>query len=97
MYYVIYTEDVEDSIALRKTATTEHRERLQVLRDEGRLLTAGPMPLIDADDTSQGVSGSCIIAEFDSLHDAQVWAEQDPFVKIGVYEKVTVKPYKLVY
>ena len=55
------------------------------------------MPLIDADDTTQGVSGSCIIAEFASLIDAKIWAEQDPFVKIGVYKKVTVKPYKLVF
>lgn len=97
MYYVIYTEDIENSLALRKASTTEHRQRLQTLRDEGRLLTAGPMPLIDADDISEGVSGSCIIAEFDSLSDAQKWAEQDPFVKTGVYQKVTVKPYKLVY
>lgn len=97
MYYVIYTEDVDNSMELRKTATTEHRARLSELRDAGRLLTAGPMPLIDADDTSQGVSGSCIIAEFNSLKAAEVWAQQDPFVKIGVYAKVSIKPYKKVF
>ncbi len=97
MYYLIYTEDVADSLPLRKTATTEHRQRLQDLRDQGRLLTAGPLPLIDADDMSAGVSGSCIIAEFKSLEEAQNWADLDPFVKIGVYKNVTVKPFKKVY
>lgn len=97
MYYVIYTEDCENSLPLRQSATKEHRARLQELRDAGRLLTAGPMPIIDADDTSQGVSGSCIIAEFDSLNAAKAWAEQDPFVKIGVYKHVTVQPYKKVF
>lgn len=97
MYYLIYTEDITDSLSLRQSATTEHRARLQTLREQGRLLTAGPMPLIDADDTSAGVSGSCIIAEFASLAEAQTWAEQDPFVTIGVYQKVTVKPYKQVF
>ncbi|MBT5796480.1 MAG: hypothetical protein HOI09_03730, partial [Porticoccaceae bacterium] len=41
-----------------------------------------------------GYTGSLIIAEFDSLADAQDWAEADPYVSAGVYESVNVKPFK---
>ena len=63
--------------------------------DEGKLVMAGPHPAIDSEDPGPaGFTGSLIIAEFDSLEDAQAWADADPFVSAGVYAKVTVKPYK---
>jgi uncharacterized protein YciI len=31
-----------------------------------------------------------------SLQDAQSWAAADPYMSAGVYEMVTVKPFKLV-
>ena len=37
-----------------------------------------------------------IVAEFNSLVDAQAWADKDPYITAGVYKKVTVKPYKKV-
>jgi uncharacterized protein YciI len=43
-----------------------------------------------------GFSGSIIIAEFVSLEAARAWADADPYVAAGVYEKVTVKPFKKV-
>ena len=43
-----------------------------------------------------GFTGSLVIAEFDSLIDAQQWADIDPYVAAGVYKNVTVKPYKKV-
>ena len=73
-------------------------ERLEELRNEGRLLTAGPTPAIDSEDPgTAGFSGSVIIAEFESLEAAQAWADADPYVAAGVYSGVTVKPYKRVY
>ena len=35
-----------------------------------------------------------IIAEFVSLEAARTWADADPYIAAGVYEKVTVKPFK---
>ena len=32
----------------------------------------------------------------DSLEQAQAWADADPYVAAGVYEKVQVKPFKRV-
>ncbi len=97
MLYVIIGEDVENSLAQRLAARPAHLERLHALRDAGHLLLAGPNPAIDSNDPGEaGFSGSVIIAEFDSLDAAQRWAETDPYVAAGVYQRVTVKPFKKV-
>lgn len=98
MYYLILAKDVQDSLPLRKSARTDHLARLDALRDEGRLLTAGPMPAVDSEDPAEaGFTGSVIIAEFDSLDDARAWAEADPYRDAGVYDSVEVVPYKKVF
>ncbi|WP_427976753.1 YciI family protein [Agarivorans sp.] len=97
MWYVIFSEDVADSLEKRKQARPAHLERLHALLNEGRLLVAGPMPAIDAEDPADaGFSGSTVIAEFNSLEEAQSWADADPYVTAGVYAKVIVKPFKKV-
>lgn len=98
MYYAIISEDVADSLARRKGARPDHIARLRALRDQGRLLTAGPHPAIDSEEPGpNGFSGSLVIAEFDSLEDAERWAEADPYCAAGVYARVAVKPYKKVF
>ena len=98
MYYAVISQDVEDSLEKRMSVRPEHIARLEVLRDAGRLLTAGPHPKIDSEDPgTNGFTGSLIIAEFDSLEDAQAWADADPYIAAGVYENVIVKPYKKVF
>ena len=93
MFYVIYSEDVADSLEKRQSVRPAHLARLQLLQDEGRLLTAGPMPAVDSNDPgAAGFSGSTVIAEFESQE-----AAQDPYVAAGVYAKVTVRPYKKVF
>ena len=97
MWYVIYSEDVEDSLAVRKKTRAAHLERIQLLVDQGRVLVAGPCPAIDNEDPGEaGFTGSLVIAEFDSLEDARQWADSDPYAIAGVYQKVVVKPYKKV-
>ncbi|MEZ9564623.1 YciI family protein [Vibrio artabrorum] len=98
MWYVIFSQDVENSLAKRQSVRPQHLERLQTLHDEGRLLTAGPMPAIDSDNPGEmGFTGSTVIAEFNSLEDAQIWADADPYVGAGVYQNVIVKPFKKVF
>ena len=98
MLYVIYSEDVADSLEKRQSVRPAPLARLQLLQDEGRLLTAGPMPAVDSNDPgAAGFSGSTVIAEFESLEAAQAWADADPYVAAGVYAKVTVRPYKKVF
>lgn len=97
MYYLIYSEDVENSLTLRLSVRDKHLERLNDLQNEGRLLVAGPCPAIDSENPGEaGFTGSLIIAEFDSLKCAQTWADGDPYIAAGVYKKVIVKPYKKV-
>lgn len=97
MLYAIMGEDVTDSLERRMSARPAHLERLQKLRDEGRVVLAGPFPAVDsADPGPAGFSGSLIVAEFESLEAAQQWADADPYVAAGVYARVQVKPFKKV-
>jgi uncharacterized protein YciI len=97
MWYAIISEDVENSLEKRKSVRPAHLERVRALVDEGRLLIAGPHPAVDGlDPGPAGFTGSLIVAEFESLEEAETWANEDPYVQAGVYAKVTVKPFKLV-
>jgi uncharacterized protein YciI len=97
MWYAITGTDVPDSLARRASARPAHLERLERLRDEGRLLLAGPFPAIDAADPGPaGFSGSLIVAGFDDLAAARAWAEADPYVAAGVYAGVDVRPFRKV-
>ncbi len=98
MFYAIISQDVEDSLEKRMSVRADHIARLQTLQDEGRMLIAGPHPAIDSEDPGPaGFTGSLIVAEFDSLEDAQTWADEDPYIAAGVYENVIVKPFKKVF
>ena len=98
MLYSIIGQDTPDSLDKRKAARPAHVARLQALQDEGRLLLAGPFPAVDAIDPGvAGFSGSLIVAEFDSLAEAEAWAQADPYVAAGVYAQVAVKPFKKVF
>ncbi|MBL8403329.1 MAG: YciI family protein [Dechloromonas sp.] len=97
MLYVIIGEDRAGTLEQRLASRPTHLERLQALQAEGRLILAGPCPAIDSPDPGPaGFSGSVIIAEFASLDAAKAWADADPYIAAGVYEKVTVKPFKKV-
>ena len=97
MFYVIIGEDRPGTLDQRMAARPDHVARLQALQAQGKLLLAGPCPAIDSPDPGPaGFSGSIIIAEFASLDAARTWADADPYVAAGVYEKVTVKPFKKV-
>ena len=98
MLYAIIATDVENSLEKRLAARPDHVARLEALRNDGKLILAGPHPAIDSDDpASAGFTGSLIVAEFDSLVAAQDWANKDPYKAANVYEKVVVKPFKKVF
>lgn len=97
MWYMISSQDIENSLEKRLAARPEHLARLQALSDEGRLLLAGPHPAIDDENPGEaGFTGSLVVADFDSLEKATAWADEDPYIVAGVYEKVIVKPFKRV-
>ncbi len=85
MFYAIISEDVENSLEFRNKARPAHIERLQALKNEGRLLLAGPHPVIDCVEPGEaGFSGSLVVAEFPSLAEAQTWADADPYIQAGL-------------
>lgn len=97
MWYVIYSTDNENSLEKRLSVRDKHVQRLNDLKDQGRLLVAGPMPAIDSEEPgSAGFTGSTVIANFESLEDAQQWADNDPYIAANVYKQVIVKPFKKV-
>ncbi|MEO7432463.1 MAG: YciI family protein [Dokdonella sp.] len=97
MWYAIVGNDTPDSLARRQEARPAHLARLNDLRNEGRLLLAGPFPAIDAEDPGPaGFTGSLVVAEFEDLLAARTWADADPYVSAGVYANVDVKPFRKV-
>jgi uncharacterized protein len=97
MWYLIHGIDQANSLAARKQARPAHLARLESLRDAGRLLLAGPLPAIDAEDPGPaGFTGSIMVAEFGSLDEARAWAGEDPYVAAGVYARVDVSPFRRV-
>lgn len=97
MWYVIEGHDGPDVLPKRVEARPAHLARLIALRDEGRLMLAGPCPAIDAEDPGPaGFSGSLVVAEFGSLDEARAWADADPYVEAGVYARVDVRPFRRV-
>jgi uncharacterized protein YciI len=97
MLYAIIATDVENSLENRLHARPAHLARLEQLKNEARLILAGPHPAVDSNDPGpSGFSGSLIVAEFESILAAQQWADADPYRAAGVYASVIVKPFKLV-
>jgi uncharacterized protein YciI len=97
MLYAIISQDVKDSLQKRKIARREHVARLNQLKDEGRLILAGPHPAVDNQEPGDaGFTGSLVVAEFEDLKAAQSWAYSDPYVKAGVYSSFVVKTFNKV-
>lgn len=94
---MIQADDVPDSLEQRLGARPAHLARLEALKDEGRLLLAGPLPAIDADDPGPaGFTGSLVVAQFETLEEAEAWAAADPYREAGAYASVDVRPFKPV-
>jgi uncharacterized protein len=97
MWFVILGRDAPDALPRRLAARGEHLKRLEALRDAGRLLLAGPMPAIEAEDPGPaGFAGSLIVAEFASMAEARSWADADPYVAADVYRDVEIHPFRRV-
>lgn len=95
MWYAIVTEDTPNSLEKRLANRPAHLARLTALYEAGQLLLAGPFPAIDSADLgTAGFTGSLIVAEFNTLAEAEAWANADPFVIAGVYASVSVKPFR---
>ena len=97
MLYVILGHEAPGGSALRPSHREAHLKHVRPLLEAGRLVLAGPRPAVDADDPgAAGYLGSLIVAEFESLDAATAWANEDPYLAGGVFERVEVFPFKQV-
>lgn len=88
--FALIGHDVANSAEQRKITRPEHVARLKTLEEEGRLVIAGPTPIAHGD---TNMSGSVVIAEFDNLEAVQAWANDEPYLRDGVYSHVDIKPF----
>jgi len=96
MHYMIYAQDAPESSEKRRSARPAHLKRLQILKDQNRLILAGPLLHEDTDQPSlSDFKGSLIIAEFENLEEAKRWAAADPYATAEVYANITVQPLKV--
>jgi len=94
MLYAITGTDAPNSLSGRIAARAAHLARVTQLRDQGRLVLAGPHPRLETSEPGEaGYSGSLIIAEFSSWADAEAWAAADPYMAAGVWAEANVKPF----
>ena len=87
---MIIGHDVANSTQLRQETRPAHIARLKQLESEGRLIIAGPNPI---EHGKESMSGSLVVAAFDSLEAVQQWASEEPYLKAGVYSHVDIKPF----
>ncbi len=94
MLYVITAGDARDIAQRRRAARPAHMKRIEELLADGRLILAGEYPVIDSPDPGPaGIGGEMIVAEFESLEQAQEWINADPYVTQGVFARVDVRPF----
>ena len=87
MLFMIQCFDVEDGLDLRKATREAH---LAYAASAGaRLKFGGPMMASEEDMTP---IGSLILLDAASQAAAQLFTENDPYNKAGLFEKVTIQP-----
>jgi uncharacterized protein YciI len=87
MLFVIIGHDGPNGARLRPTVRPAHLENLRPLVAAGKVIVGGPF--------TDG-SGSLIVADFDDENAARTFAQNDPYMLEGVFERVEVKPFRKV-
>lgn len=88
MRIAIITRDKPDALQIRLDNRDAH---LAYIAETGVVEMAGPF--LDLDGT---MCGSMIIMNVETLADAQLWTDKDPYAKAGLFEKVRIEIWKKV-
>lgn len=91
--FVMIGHDRPDGAPRRDRHRTDHLAHVHALDDQGRIVLAGPIRN-DANDMSVG---AIIVFEADDLAAAKNVVDADPYVIGGVFESLTVAPFKPVF
>ena len=90
MKYVLVCEDRKDGLELRLANREKHLAFIGGLG--ARVSLAGPM----LSDDGERMVGSVLIIEADSAEDIRQIADSDPYAQAGLFEKVTIRPFRQV-
>ena len=90
MMFMVQCLDKPDSLAQRLAGRPAHLEHLKDSLDH--IIAAGPL-LADDGET---MIGSGYVLEFPDKAAVEAFFAADPFVKGGLYESMTIRPYKKI-
>ena len=90
--FVMIGWDGPDGAARRDRHRERHVEHIGALAREGRIAFAGPI----RSDTDERSIGALLVLEAADLKEAQSIVDRDPYVTGGVFETLTVNPFKQV-
>lgn len=91
MAFMIYCLDKPDHVETRLANRPAHVEHLT--KHEGRLISAGPL----LTDDGQTMIGSLLVVDFAERSEVDAFLAADPYTKAGLFQLVTVKPYRNVF
>ena len=91
MYYAVWATDQPGVLAVRQQVREAHRARL---RDPGehpvQVVAGGPT----LDEGDAGMNGSLLVIRADSIDAVRRYLAEDPYVLVGVYAHVEVRPWQ---
>jgi uncharacterized protein YciI len=88
MYFALIALDKPGAVALRQKNRAAH---LAYAAETGCVHVGGPM-MNDAGD----MIGSLVILDLPDMAAAEAWAAEDPYAKVGLFDSVTIRPWKKV-
>lgn len=91
--FVMVGKDGVEGAKARDANRAAHTANVTALDAEGRVVVAGPM----RDDGDTRSVGAVIVFEAADLDAARAWVAADPYVAGGVYESVTVAPFRQAF
>ncbi len=90
--FVMIARDGPEGAARRGTHREGHMAHIRKLEGEGCIAYAGPI----RDDANTQSTGAVVVLSAANLDEARRIVNQDPFVSGGVFESLSVHPFKQV-
>lgn len=91
MMFAIFCTDMPNSAEIRASTRPAHLDYIR--RNIDHVVLAGPTQTDDA----RVMNGSLLIMQFDTLAEAQSFADQDPYFQAGLFDSVVIRPWKKVF
>lgn len=89
MAFMIYCLDKPDHLEVRMANRPAHVEHL--IAHEKQLVTGGPLL------EGERMIGSLLVVDFATRAEVDVFLAADPYSQAGLFQSVTVTPYKNVF